>query len=143
MNSPTNEVEHDTQFDELGCYSIQTPNEDVDILGMPKVGMIFRSLEDAKSYYYEFGQQNGFESRARSTQKKAHGDDSVTVCEMVCAREGTHTKKQGNAENDIKRRTTSTIKLASSHTPNKSTASSFHTGEIRLVTGAMLQDKAG
>ncbi|KAF9602979.1 hypothetical protein IFM89_032982 [Coptis chinensis] len=101
MNSPTNEVEHDTQFDELVCSSIQTPNEDVEILGMPKVGMIFRSSEDAKSYYYEFGGQNGFE-RVRSTQKRARGDDSVTVCEMVCARERTHSKKQGNAENDLK-----------------------------------------
>ncbi|KAF9590746.1 hypothetical protein IFM89_038059 [Coptis chinensis] len=79
---------------EFPSLSVETPNEVLEKLDVPKVGMSYQSLEEAKSYYLEYGKQNGFSTRVRSTQKRSRdrNDDEVTVCDMVCAREGKRDK---------------------------------------------------
>ncbi|KAF9597616.1 hypothetical protein IFM89_020095 [Coptis chinensis] len=97
---------------EFPSLSVETPNEVLEKLAVPKVGMSYQSLEEAKSYYLEYGKQNGFSARVRSTQKRSRdrNDDEVTVCDMVCAREGKRDKVEDNSESKVKRRSTSTIR---------------------------------
>ncbi|KAF9615869.1 hypothetical protein IFM89_026772 [Coptis chinensis] len=54
---------------EFPSLSVETPNEMLEKLVVPKVGMSYQSLEKAKSYYLEYGKQNGFSACVRSTQK--------------------------------------------------------------------------
>ncbi|KAF9600648.1 hypothetical protein IFM89_011231 [Coptis chinensis] len=66
---------------EFPSLSVETPNKVLEKLVVPKVGMSYQSLEEAKSYYLEYGKQNGFSTRVRSTQKRSRdrNDDEVDL----------------------------------------------------------------
>ncbi|KAF5184044.1 hypothetical protein FRX31_026369 [Thalictrum thalictroides] len=54
----------------------------------PYVGLFFDSIDEAKNYYEEYGRQNGFCVRRRSSNKTKIGVDEVTSVKFVCSREG-------------------------------------------------------
>jgi zinc finger SWIM domain-containing protein 3 len=63
--------------------------------GLPQVGMIFKSKEEAWLFWVAYGGRVGFEVRKRYTNVNKF-DGTVTSCRYVCAKEGI--RKKGERE---------------------------------------------
>ncbi|KAF8408763.1 hypothetical protein HHK36_004832 [Tetracentron sinense] len=95
-------LEEDEKSDEIETLSPQnenidlgdslTPNKDAKKVIAPYVGMLFDSIEEAKRYYEEYGRDNGFSIRVRSSDKTRGRVNEVTGVKLVCSREGHHKK---------------------------------------------------
>ena len=59
--------------------------------GMPQVGMLFKSSEEAWLFWRAYGGRAGFDVRKRYNNVRKF-DGKVTSCRFVCANEG-HRKK--------------------------------------------------
>ncbi|KAK1355222.1 FAR1 domain-containing protein [Heracleum sosnowskyi] len=57
-------------------------------LETPYVGMMFETWEEAQKYYGDYGRQEGFWIRIRSSSKTRAGLDEVTSKKFVCAHQG-------------------------------------------------------
>ncbi|CAL8101117.1 unnamed protein product [Prunus armeniaca] len=84
-----------------------TPKQRVAQLKAPYVGMVFDIMEEARNYYEEYGRQEGFWIRTRSSSKTRRRLDEVTSRQFVCAHEGkympkntSHKASEGNDERD-------------------------------------------
>ncbi|CAB4272290.1 unnamed protein product [Prunus armeniaca] len=100
-----------------GMLSLNTMTEDGNIeeysktesgtIKAPYVGMVFDTMEEARNYYEEYGRQEGFWIRTRSSSKTRRRLDEVTSRQFVCAHEGkympkntSHKASEGNDERD-------------------------------------------
>ncbi|KAH7857091.1 hypothetical protein Vadar_008929 [Vaccinium darrowii] len=89
---------------ELGEFEVddfQTPNNGVEGFEAPSSGMSFETIEEARKYYEEYGWQNGFWIRTRTSSKGRNRSDEVSSMLFVCAKEGKHVpwaKKDGVVE---------------------------------------------
>ncbi|GAB2281892.1 hypothetical protein Dimus_016456 [Dionaea muscipula] len=77
------------------------PNETDLTLETPYVGMMFDSIEAAEKYYVEYGRQQGFWTRIRSTYKTKWRSDEITGRLFVCAREGKHVRRSPTKNEDV------------------------------------------
>ncbi|XP_034197224.1 protein FAR1-RELATED SEQUENCE 5-like [Prunus dulcis] len=66
--------------------------------------MVFDTMEEARNYYEEYGRQEGFWIRTRSSSKTRRRLDEVTSRQFVCAHEGKYvpknTSQKASEEND-------------------------------------------
>ncbi|XP_021815269.1 protein FAR1-RELATED SEQUENCE 5-like isoform X2 [Prunus avium] len=66
--------------------------------------MVFNTMEEARNYYEEYGRQEGFWIRTRSSSKTRRRLDEVTSRQFVCAHEGKYvpknTSQKASEEND-------------------------------------------
>ncbi|KAH7847433.1 hypothetical protein Vadar_025967 [Vaccinium darrowii] len=104
---------------ELGDFGVdevddfQTSNNKVEGLVAPSIGMSFETIEEARKYYEEFGRQNGFWIRTRTSAKARNRSDEVSNMIFVCAKEGKHvawTKKDGVVEENHEGETDESVK---------------------------------
>ncbi|BBN68479.1 FAR1-related sequence 5, partial [Prunus dulcis] len=81
-----------------------TPKNKVTQFKAPYVGMVFETMEEARNYYEEYGRQEGFWIRTRSSSKTRRHLDMVTSRQFVCAHEGKYvpknTSQKASEEND-------------------------------------------
>lgn len=63
--------------------------------GMPQVGMLFKSSEEAWLFWRAYGGRAGFDVRKRYNNVSKF-DGKVTSCRFVCANEGHRKKGKGN-----------------------------------------------
>ncbi|KAI5355003.1 hypothetical protein L3X38_007898 [Prunus dulcis] len=81
-----------------------TPKKKVTQLKAPYTGMVFDTMEEARNYYEEYGRQEGFWIRTRSSSKTRRRLDEVTSRQFVCAHEGKYvpknTSQKASEEND-------------------------------------------
>ncbi|VVA37257.1 PREDICTED: FAR1-RELATED SEQUENCE, partial [Prunus dulcis] len=81
-----------------------TPKNKVTQLKAPYAGMVFETMEEARNYYEEYGRQEGFWIRTRSSSKTRRHLDMVTSRQFVCAHEGKYvpknTSQKASEEND-------------------------------------------
>uniref|UniRef100_A0ACD5WHP0 Uncharacterized protein n=1 Tax=Avena sativa TaxID=4498 RepID=A0ACD5WHP0_AVESA len=61
--------------------------------GVPQVGMIFKTREEAWLFWCAYGGRVGFDVRKRYANKSPM-DSKVTSCRYVCAKEGVRKKGQ-------------------------------------------------
>ncbi|XP_050365733.1 protein FAR1-RELATED SEQUENCE 5-like [Argentina anserina] len=69
-------------------------------LKSPYVGMFFETLKEAEQYYEDYGRQEGFWTRIRSSSKYRSQSSEVTSRLFVCAHEGKHVM-QTEKEDDL------------------------------------------
>ncbi|XP_050369317.1 protein FAR1-RELATED SEQUENCE 5-like [Argentina anserina] len=69
-------------------------------LKSPYVGMFFETLKEAEQYYEDYGRQEGFWTRIRSSSKYRSQSSEVTGRLFVCAHEGKHVM-QTEKEDDL------------------------------------------
>ncbi|XP_024042736.1 protein FAR1-RELATED SEQUENCE 5-like [Citrus clementina] len=62
-------------------------------LEAPYVGMLFETLEQARNYYEDYGRQEGFWIRTRSSSKSRVCCNEVTSGQFTCAHQGKHVPK--------------------------------------------------
>ncbi|KAL5766371.1 hypothetical protein ACOSP7_016988 [Xanthoceras sorbifolium] len=67
--------------------------KNVEHLKAPYVGMFFETLEEARNYYENYGRQEGFWIRTRSSSKTREGINEVTSRQFVCAHQGKYVPK--------------------------------------------------
>ncbi|GFS35740.1 hypothetical protein Acr_00g0041740 [Actinidia rufa] len=72
---------------------LQTPNNNVERLEAPSSGMFFETIEEARKYYEDYGRQNGFWIRTRTSSKGQNRSNDVTSVLFVCAKEGMYVRK--------------------------------------------------
>ncbi|XP_024164366.1 protein FAR1-RELATED SEQUENCE 5-like [Rosa chinensis] len=84
--------------DEAG--SLHSPEKNVQKLKSPYVGMYFETLEEAGRYYEDYGRQEGFWTRIRSSSKSRSQSNEVTSRLFVCAHQGKHVM-QTQKEDDM------------------------------------------
>ncbi|KAF9623875.1 hypothetical protein IFM89_005643 [Coptis chinensis] len=69
-----------------GVSGNSAPNKEfVQKLEAPHLGMLFNSVEEAHNYYQDYGRQNGFVVRIRSSNKTQTRADEVTSVRFVCS----------------------------------------------------------
>ncbi|KAK0571256.1 hypothetical protein LWI29_013256 [Acer saccharum] len=68
-------------------------------LQTPYVGMLFETLEEARNYYENYGRQEGFWIRIRSSSRTRYGTNEVTSRQFVCAHQGKYVPE--NKKHDI------------------------------------------
>ncbi|KAF6138029.1 hypothetical protein GIB67_042934 [Kingdonia uniflora] len=66
----------------------------------PCIGMDFKSLEDAKEFYEEYGMRTGFTIR-NGHVRRSRKDNSIIGRELVCTKEGYPVKKDQNPEKRV------------------------------------------
>ena len=54
---------------------------------VPRVGMEFRTSDEAWAFWLGYGGRKGFEVRKKYTNKRA-SDGKITSCRFICAKEG-------------------------------------------------------
>ena len=57
------------------------------------MGMLFETLEQARNYYEDYGRQEGFWIRTRSSSKSRVGCNEVTSGQFTCTHQGKHVPK--------------------------------------------------
>ncbi|GFZ13157.1 hypothetical protein Acr_23g0015420 [Actinidia rufa] len=90
-------------LDDFEVEDLQTPHNDVERLEVPSNGMSFETIEEARKYYEDYGRQNGFWIRTRTSSKGQDRSNDVTSVLFVCAKEGkyvTKAEKDGVEGND-------------------------------------------
>ena len=80
-------------LDDFEAEDLQTPNNDVERLEAPSSGMSFETIEEARKYYEDYGRQNGFWIRTRTSSKGQNRSNDVTSVLFVCAKEGMYVRK--------------------------------------------------
>ncbi|XP_058189603.1 protein FAR1-RELATED SEQUENCE 5-like [Rhododendron vialii] len=65
-------------------------------LKAPPSGIFFETIEEARKYYEEYGRQNGFWIRTRTSCKGRSRSNEVTSMLFVCAKEGKYVAKIEN-----------------------------------------------
>jgi len=75
-------VQHVTLPD---CITVQTEQKELD--DVPKVGMIFETVENVKQFYKQYAIRCAFGVRVRSSSK---GEDNELCFKLVCSREGNY-----------------------------------------------------
>ncbi|XP_026383855.1 protein FAR1-RELATED SEQUENCE 5-like [Papaver somniferum] len=86
----------------------QTENDNFGDTSEEFYHMTFNSFEEARDSYIEYGRNNGFDVRIRSTNKTRVRVDQVTSDHFVCSREGQKTNDTAQGINK-KLRNTNTI----------------------------------
>ncbi|KAF7128985.1 hypothetical protein RHSIM_Rhsim10G0133400 [Rhododendron simsii] len=92
--------------DDVEVDGFQIPNNDVQGLKAPSSEMYFETIEEARKYYEDYGRQNGFWIRTRTSKKGRNWSDEVTNMVFVCAKEGKYmakTKSDGVVEGNDER----------------------------------------
>nr|XP_011457413.1 PREDICTED: protein FAR1-RELATED SEQUENCE 11-like [Fragaria vesca subsp. vesca] len=70
--------------------SNEATDQDNRKLKSPFVGMVFETLEEAGKYYEDYGLQEGFWMRIRTSSKSTSRSNEVTSRLFVCAHQGKH-----------------------------------------------------
>ena len=86
-------MEESFGLDDFIVEDLNTPNNDVERLEAPSSGMSFETIEEARKYYEDYGRQNGFWIRTRTSSKGQNRSDDVTSVLFVCAKEGKYVPK--------------------------------------------------
>ncbi|KAF7138769.1 hypothetical protein RHSIM_Rhsim07G0154600 [Rhododendron simsii] len=73
---------------------METPENVVEGLKTPTIGMYFETIEEARNYYERYGQENGFWIRTRASSKGRNRSDEVTMVLFVCVKEGKYIAKK-------------------------------------------------
>ncbi|KAG5562311.1 hypothetical protein RHGRI_005138 [Rhododendron griersonianum] len=99
-------MEEHFDLDDFEVEDFQTPNNDVEVLESPSSEMSFATIDEARKYYEDYGRQNGFWIRTRTSSKGQNRSNEVTSILFVCAKEGKYCarpKNDGVVEGDDKR----------------------------------------
>ncbi|KAF7139583.1 hypothetical protein RHSIM_Rhsim07G0153800 [Rhododendron simsii] len=99
-------MEEHFDLDDFEVEDFQTPNNDVEVLESPSNEMSFATIDEARKYYEDYGRQNGFWIRTRTSSKGQNRSNEVTSMLFVCAKEGKYfarPKNDGVMEGDDKR----------------------------------------
>ncbi|KAG5565027.1 hypothetical protein RHGRI_001041 [Rhododendron griersonianum] len=99
-------MEEHFDLDDFEVEDFQTPNNDVEVLESPSSEMSFATIDEARKYYEDYGRQNGFWIRTRTSSKGQNQSNEVTSILFVCAKEGKYCarpKSDGVVEGDEKR----------------------------------------
>ncbi|KAG5542530.1 hypothetical protein RHGRI_022167 [Rhododendron griersonianum] len=99
-------MEEHFDLDDFKVEDFQTPNNDVEVLESPSSEMSFATIDEARKYYEDYGRQNGFWIRTRTSSKGQNRSNEVTSILFVCAKEGKYCarpKNDGVVEGDDKR----------------------------------------
>lgn len=68
------------------CITVQTEQKELD--DVPKVGMIFETVENVKQFYKQYAIRCAFGVRVRSSSKGE--DNELCFVKLVCSREGNY-----------------------------------------------------
>ncbi|KAF7149366.1 hypothetical protein RHSIM_Rhsim03G0133600 [Rhododendron simsii] len=99
-------MEEHFDLDDFEVEDFQTPNNDVEVLESPSNETSFATIDEARKYYEDYGRQNGFWIRIRTSSKGQNRSNEVTSMLFVCAKEGKYCarpKNDGVMEGDDKR----------------------------------------
>ncbi|KAG5531199.1 hypothetical protein RHGRI_025975 [Rhododendron griersonianum] len=99
-------MEEHFDLEDFEVEDFQTPNNDVEVLESPSSEMSFATIDKARKYYEDYGRQNGFWIRTRTSSKGQNRSNEVTSMLFVCAKEGKYVarpKNDGFVEGDDKR----------------------------------------
>ncbi|KAH7863937.1 hypothetical protein Vadar_023830 [Vaccinium darrowii] len=105
LHNPNNDMEG-LEIDDFEVDDLHNPNNDVEGLEAPSIGMSFETIEEARKYYEDYGRQNGFWIRTRTSSKGKNRSNDVTSMLFVCAKEGKYVAKiekdgvEGNDERE-------------------------------------------
>ena len=74
--------------------------ENVNPIWVPQIGQKFRNLDDAWTFWVDYGGHAGFEVRKRYANESKY-DGKITSCRFVCAKEGyrARDKRDHNTKN--------------------------------------------
>ncbi|KAI8560104.1 hypothetical protein RHMOL_Rhmol04G0229600 [Rhododendron molle] len=81
-------------LDDVEVRDTETPDNDVEGLKTPIIGMYFETIEEARNYYERYGQENGFWIRTRGSDKGRNRSKEVTRVRFVCTKEGNYAAKK-------------------------------------------------
>ncbi|KAG5553405.1 hypothetical protein RHGRI_011326 [Rhododendron griersonianum] len=81
-------------LDDVEVDDIETPENVVERLKTPRIGMYFETIEEARNYYERYGQENGFWIRTRASSKGRNRSNEVTKVLFVCVKEGKYLAKK-------------------------------------------------
>ncbi|KAF7129435.1 hypothetical protein RHSIM_Rhsim10G0083300 [Rhododendron simsii] len=80
-------------LDDVKVDDVETPDNIVEGLKTPTIGMYFETIEEARNYYERYGRENGFRIRTRASSKGRNQSNEVTKVLFVCAKEGKYVAK--------------------------------------------------
>ncbi|KAI8568838.1 hypothetical protein RHMOL_Rhmol02G0231300 [Rhododendron molle] len=80
-------------LDDVEVDHMETPENIVEGLKTPTIGMYFETIEEARNYYERYGQENGFWIRIRASTKGRNRSNEVTNVLFVCVKEGKYLGK--------------------------------------------------
>ena len=80
-------------FDTLQGNNGEEVENNLEQLEAPYVGMLFETLEQARNYYEDYGRQEGFWIRTRSSSKSRVCCNEVTSGQFTYAHQGKHVQR--------------------------------------------------
>ncbi|KAL5818931.1 hypothetical protein ACOSQ4_022773 [Xanthoceras sorbifolium] len=94
MSQPLEDLSLNPTVDTLQEKSYESIiQKNVEHLKAPYIGILFETLEEARDYYENYGRQEGFWIRTRSSSKTREGINEVTSRQFVCAHQGKYVPK--------------------------------------------------
>ncbi|KAG5527497.1 hypothetical protein RHGRI_028408 [Rhododendron griersonianum] len=81
-------------LDDVEVDHMETPENVVEGLKTPTIGMYFETIEEARNYYERYGQENGFWIRTRASSKGRNRSNEVSKVLFVCIKEGKYLGKK-------------------------------------------------
>ncbi|KAH7850623.1 hypothetical protein Vadar_000511 [Vaccinium darrowii] len=79
----------------------ETPNNVVEGLKTPTIGMFFETIEEARKHYEGYGREKDFWIRTRASSKGRNWSDEVTSILFVCAKEGKYVANANNQKDGV------------------------------------------
>ncbi|KAM2196912.1 hypothetical protein PS2_000446 [Malus domestica] len=75
-----------------------TPKRTDQALETPYVGKVFETMEAARNYYEDYGRQEGFWIRIRTSSKSRRRSNEVTNAQFVCSHQGKYNMQSENED---------------------------------------------